>query len=136
MISLIFLLLAGLMNGLIDKVGDDYTHSWLAIFGNPRWFDRNVSFVNKYSNGDEILKDPRTVRIRKKLFWNINAPVFYTDFWHFGKSVMLWCLAIAAGLHLPGLYFLPGWVCVVLARCAFGLGFLLTYNTNPKTKTQ
>ena len=87
MISFIFVLLASICNAIMDVT---QFHFWRSIFNNDlfraRWWNGNVSWRNKYINGD--VKQGRT-----------NTPVWFTDAFHFFKSSMIINLTLAIVLY-------------------------------------
>lgn len=89
MISIILLILASISNAVMDVT---QFHFYRSIFNNDlfgaKWWNGNVSWRNKYVNGD--VKQGRT-----------NTPVWFTDAFHFFKSTTIVLLSLAIVLYEP-----------------------------------
>ncbi len=81
--SLVLVMLAAICNAIMDVT---QFHFYRSIFNNDlfggKWWNGSVSWRNKYINGD--IKQGRT-----------NTPVWFTDAFHFFKSLMILLLSLA-----------------------------------------
>lgn len=96
MISTIFLILAGMLKGLMDTI----SHHWVNCILNTEklakyeyWLNPEKSKHNKYIDNDPT-------KPYKKLFWIIPRPVLISDLWHLAQSIMLICFSLAVGFAL------------------------------------
>jgi hypothetical protein len=71
----------------MDTSSHHYHTSILKKF-NPNWWNAEVSWKNKYVNGDPSLGF-------RKIWKNINYPVQLTDCWHFFKTLMIIFLTLS-----------------------------------------
>lgn len=124
-LTLLFLLLAGFANGLMDMLQFKYAQSVFADLNRLQFWNPTISWKNKYKDydgGDRRAKFPFAKTVL----------VFFTDGWHLLKEIMLSSLAMAIILLLPewnfGMY---GWVESVAqflaVRITFGVGFYMSY---------
>jgi len=90
--SFIFLILASICNAIMDTSVHHYDSSIFTNY-NMLWWDGEISWKNKYVDGD-------TEKGRVKWFFGINKPVQLTDAFHFFKMFMIIfiCLAIVCGV--------------------------------------
>jgi len=86
-VSLSFFILASICNSVMDTSSHHYHTSILKKF-NPNWWNAEVSWKNKYVNGDPSLGF-------RKIWKNINYPVQLTDCWHFFKTLMIIFLTLS-----------------------------------------
>jgi hypothetical protein len=79
--SLIFLSLAAICNAVMDTL---QFHFETSVFSelNKNYWNPNISWKNKYVNGDTKLG-------RIKILWIFDKPVILTDAWHLFKSLMI-----------------------------------------------
>jgi len=79
--SLIFLVLAAISNSVMDTL---QFHFETSVFSelNKNYWNPNISWRNKYINGDTKLG-------RIKILWIFDKPVLLTDAWHLFKSLMI-----------------------------------------------
>ena len=117
MTSLIFVLIAGMFNAIMDLCGK-YDYTIFSKFPRMRKFmDSSESWRNKYKNGDRS-QGPRFLFSTKFL-------VFLTDMWHLCKTLMLFFLSISIVKYSPMIVwyldFLIYWI-------AFGTSFTIFYD--------
>jgi hypothetical protein len=79
--NLIFLSLAAICNAIMDTL---QFHFETSVFSklNKNYWNPNISWRNKYINGDIKLG-------RIKILWIFDKPVMLTDAWHLFKSLMI-----------------------------------------------
>jgi len=92
----VFILLAGMANGVMDDLQfhyyDSIASNWDEQFWNPE-----ISWRNKYaSNQEGALVRP----LQPKFFGSTSFLVFLTDGWHLAKFIFLLCLHILITLLL------------------------------------
>ena len=93
MISLLFVLIAGMLNSIMD-ICQKYDESVFSKLPSMRNFiDCSVSWKNKHKNGDRS-QGPR-------FFLSTTSLVFLTDMWHLCKSSMLLFLALSIVFYEP-----------------------------------
>jgi hypothetical protein len=80
-ISLIFLVLASICNAIMDTSTQHYYSSIFTKF-KPKWWNGNISWKNKYIDGD-------LNKGRIKWILGFNKPVQLTDAFHFFKMLMI-----------------------------------------------
>ena len=117
-VSFALIFVAGLLNGVMDKIKHHWDDSVFKTISDPFWFKffHKESWRNKYKFG---WSNP-------KILERNNVPITFTDAWHFAKSLMLVCIAVA----IPFVSAESVQEFVVLAltyRVLFGVGFNLTY---------
>jgi len=94
MISLILVILAAILNSIMDIVSLRYTKSIFVNYPNLRYFiDPDVSWRNKWKNGDP--------KQGEKFFGSSTFLVWTTDLWHLAKTLMLACFSIAIVVYSP-----------------------------------
>ena len=91
-ITYIFVYLAGKHNAAMDAVSDHYSTSIFSTYNEPEWFDRTISWRNKYIDGDQSKGKKTIVRFGIKFY----QPDAFSDFWHYAKFKML--MSISFGL--------------------------------------
>jgi hypothetical protein len=91
-LSFIFLILASTCNAIMDTSVHHYDSSIFTNY-NMLWWDGDISWKNKYVDGD-------TEKGRIKWFFGINKPVQLTDAFHFFKMLMIIfiCFSIVCGV--------------------------------------
>ncbi len=74
-------------------------HFETSIFSklNPKFFNTKESWKEKYVDWDG------SNHKRKKLIWNIDLPVCFTDSWHMCKTAMIFLVVGAIVLYKPTL---------------------------------
>ncbi len=94
MVSLILVIIAGILNAVMDVVSVRY---WNSIFSNYselwQFIDSNVSWKNKWKNGDRTQGE--------RFFGSSTFLVWTTDAWHLSKTLMLLCFSIAIVSYKP-----------------------------------
>ena len=87
--SLVFIILASICNAVMDKSTHHYHTSIFKKFNNEKWWNGEISWKNKYIDGDYS-------KGRVKWFFGLNKPVQLTDAFHFFKMWMIIfiCLSI------------------------------------------
>ncbi len=120
-VSISLMFLAGLLNGVMDKIKHHWDDSVFSKITDPFWFKffHKESWRNKYKFGWD---NPKTLERN-------NVPITFTDAWHLAKSLMLWsiCFSIGFCLTLPLEWIGDLIIFSVICRVAFGVGFTLTY---------
>jgi len=106
----ILIAIAGISNAVMDTLTYHYNVSIFSKLKNQQWFNPNLSWENKYKNGNED-EGPR--------FWGSTTYfVWVTDCWHFAKSVMFLCyelvILILLYIYLPGNLPIPMWLILLL----------------------
>lgn len=78
----------------MDKCSHHYSKS---IFKNlnPIWWNGEISWKNKYTNGDSSLGFRKLFPNSKSFLGKINYPVQLTDSWHFFKTLMIIFLVLS-----------------------------------------
>lgn len=95
MISLIFIILAGIFNATMDVV----TYRWDKSFFKKRlnkysqFFNPKKSWTNKYKSG--------VAGLGEKFPFSTSALVFLTDWWHLAKCLMILCISLAIIFYSP-----------------------------------
>jgi hypothetical protein len=95
MISLILVILAGMLNGVMDVLTMRYNTSVFKRMP-KEWeyfFNPSLSWRNKWKNGDPNRGE--------KFFGSSTFLVWTTDAWHLAKSSMLLLLTMAITLYSP-----------------------------------
>lgn len=89
---LLFVVLASICNANMDVISHHFETS---VYKNKKrlFFNPQYSWMNKYEKvGDYGIDSSK----RKNLFWIINFPVQFTDYWHLLKSSMIIFLSLSA----------------------------------------
>ena len=92
--SLIFWILAAICNSVMDKTNHHYSKS-IFVKLNPMWWNGEISWKNKYVNGDSTLGFRKLFPNSKGVLGKINYPVQLTDAWHFFKTLMIIFLVLS-----------------------------------------
>jgi hypothetical protein len=92
--SLIFWVLASICNSIMDKTNHHYSKS-IFVKLNPMWWDGEISWKNKYINGDSTLGLRKLFPKSNGLLGKINYPVQLSDAWHFFKTLMIIFLVLS-----------------------------------------
>lgn len=117
-ITFLLVYLAAVCLAVMDKVAHHYYKSVFKLLNNTYWWDKKVSWHNKY-------KDRDVAQGRKKLFWKINYPVQLTDAWHFFK--MWFIIFIMLAIVLGGTIIVPP-IDFVIYGVFFNMVFTLHYD--------
>lgn len=86
-VSLSSWILASICNAVMDT-SDHHFHTSIFKNKNPMWWNAEVSWKNKYVDGNPQLGF-------RKIWKNINYPVQLTDSWHFFKMWMIVFITIS-----------------------------------------
>ena len=122
MISIIFIILAGILNACMDVLQFKYEFSIFRFWKHQQWINPSKSWKNKWKNTVELWNDG----IRKeKFFGSSTFLVFLTDFWHLCKFLMLLLLAGSVVFYHP---IINWWVDLLLIYSIFTIIFELFYS--------
>lgn len=120
-ITLLLILIAGLANGLMDRISFHYhtiPKSWNENYWNPQ-----KSWKNKWKNGD--------AKQGEKFWLSSTFLVALTDGWHILKSVMLMMITLAITINIEyqlTKYWLLNYTLIyTIVRSFFGAGFKILY---------
>jgi len=122
MLSLFFVILAGICNSIMDTVQFRY-HSIRFKKLNERWWDPKISWHNKWKNGDPEQGE--------KYFGSSTFLILFTDAWHFVQSLMILCFSLAIVLYSPMTIV---WIDAIIYYIVFGLIFELFWSYIWRTK--
>lgn len=126
-LSLIFIMLAAICNAVMDT---SVHHFHTSVFNklNPYFWDGEISWRNKYINGD-----PSQGRV--KWYFGLVKPVQITDAFHFFKMLMIIfiCLSIvsfdSSKVIIHGVFHLPAFLIMfVLYGILWNIIFSLFYD--------
>jgi hypothetical protein len=92
--SLIFWVLASICNSIMDKTNHHYSKS-IFVKLNPMWWNGEISWKNKYIDGDSTLGLRKLFSKSNGLLGKINYPVQLSDAWHFFKTLMIIFLVLS-----------------------------------------
>lgn len=119
-LCLLFVLIAGAAEGIMDSLQFHFERSIFSIFKNRLFWDPKISWRNKWKDGDPDLGE--RFRFSSTLF------VGLTDAWHLFKTVrnLLLFISIPIGSYQ---FDQIGWLIgfALITRLVYGLGFKLTY---------
>lgn len=121
-LSLIFWSLAAICNAIMDVSNHHYSISIFREF-NPMWWNGEISWKNKYIEGDPKFGFRKLFPNRKYPICKINYPVQLTDAWHLFKSLMIVLLAISVVTYEG--YFDN----ILITITLYGIVWNLTFNT-------
>ena len=95
MISLIFMILAGILNATMDVVIYRWDKSFFKkkLSKYSQFFNPKESWRNKYKSGVPALGE--------KFPFSTSALVFLTDWWHLAKCLMILCISLAIIFYSP-----------------------------------
>lgn len=120
MISIVFLMLAGIANAVMDTLQFRYS---ISVFNSPmwrEWADPRISWKNKWKDGKKE-KGERFLLSSTVFVWT-------TDLWHFAQSIMISSFVLAAICYSP-VFGLGGWwdilIDFLLFKTAFSISFEL-----------
>ncbi len=90
MLSIIFVIIAGIFNAISDILQFKYSTSFFSKLKNRQFVDPSISWKNKWkSKYDFIDKIMSTIL------------VMFTDLWHLSKFLMIICFTIAIVFYIP-----------------------------------
>jgi hypothetical protein len=112
MLSLVFVVFAGILNAIMDNVSHHLEHS---IFKN--WKYAHSDWTRKYIDGDPD-------KGRKKIFWIFAAPVFLFDLWHLAKFLMIIFFACSIVFFQPIFFWCLD---IIILAETFSISFLFFY---------
>lgn len=123
-VSLSFFALAAICNAIQDTSVHHYHQSIFTRFNNPQWWDGQISWRQKYVSGSPALGR------RKIMDSHINYPVFFTDCFHFFKSLMIVfvCLSIVTFTNPFAEYWYNYILLVGIYGTCWNITFSIFYN--------
>jgi hypothetical protein len=116
-LSYLFLLLAGFSNGLMDLIAYRY---YLSIFNKSKFFNPNVSWRNKWKNGNP--------EYGERFLFSSTIFVFLTDGWHLVKWFMIKFILLSVIFH-KGQDSLLNYLMEVPFLFMYYVGFWLSYES-------
>ena len=122
MVSIIFFILAGICNAIMDKINFHWDDSIFKGSRFEQWANPSVSYRNKWKNHSNSLGGERFPGSSTIFVWT-------TDLWHFAQSFMI-SFFILGGLFYEGglvTVFDPFWVNTLIDFILFKLVFSLTF---------
>jgi hypothetical protein len=93
MLSLFFILVAGMLNAIMDLCGFFDQTIFTKIPGMRPFMEEKISWKNKYKNGD-VNQGPR-------FFLSTKVLVFLTDMWHLCKTLMVVLIGLSIVSYTP-----------------------------------
>jgi hypothetical protein len=121
MISAILVVIAAIMNSIMDKLTHHWDRSVFITSPQPFWASTLESWKNKYIGGN-----PESGRrVWKILGFKIPIHPAFTDGWHLAKSVMVVILCASVVLYKP---IVNPFVDIIILGAAWNITFNLFYN--------
>ena len=122
MVSIIFFILAGICNAVIDKINFHWDESIFKGSRFEQWANPAVSYRNKWKNHSNSLGGERFPGSSTIFVWT-------TDLWHFAQSFMILFFILGGLFYEGGLVtvFDPFWVNTLIDFILFKLVFSLTF---------
>jgi hypothetical protein len=120
LLSFIFFGLAAICNAVMDTSNHHYSKSIFSDFKNEMWWNGEISWKNKYIDGDHT-------KGRVKWLFGLNKPVQLTDAFHFFKMWMIIFLAISPICAFYSCLELNGWVSALLIG-AYGVTWNMLFS--------
>lgn len=121
-LSLLFIVFASICNSIMDTSVHHYSTSVFKNM-NPLWWDGEISWKNKYIDGDSN-------KGRVKWYFGLNKPVQLTDAFHFFKMWMI--IFICLSIVCFDCYFIKDTISFLLFFIIYGVlwnsSFSLFYN--------
>lgn len=120
-ISFILFFLAGICEAIMDKLQFHYDVSVFKYFKNQYFWNPNLSWRNKYKNGDPSNGE--------KFFLSKSLLVGFTDAWHMFKLLRTLLLFVAIYFLMLGC--ITNTVCliyVIIARILYGVAFSIFFS--------
>lgn len=96
-ITPILIMLAGILNAVMDVLKERYKTSIFANWKCQHWIDPKLSWKNKWDIDKKIFK--KEIKIIDKIM--STSLVFVTDMWHFSKTLMLLLVSLSIVLYQP-----------------------------------
>ena len=114
MVSLIFVLLAGVCWGILQTL---MWHPDTNILSkkNPKWWNPNISYKNKYNKIDGVIPP-----YPPKFFGSTTFLAWTTDGWHLVDKIFLTCIFLSIVLYKP-------WINIPLDFIIYYLVFTITF---------
>ena len=113
-ISLILIVFAGICNAIMDVLRVRYSTSIFRFYKNQNWINPSLSWPNKYKPktkiGDLIMS---------------TVLVWFTDFWHLVKFLMLGSIMFAIIFYSP---IFVWWIDWFIFYCAFTIPFEIFFS--------
>ncbi len=120
MISLLFVILAGICNSVMDTVQFRYRLSYFSKL-DPTFWNPKVSWKNKWKDDD--------IKNGEKFFGSSTFLVFVTDIWHLAQFLMLVFFSLAIVFYKPVFNFTGSFIVEAFTyHTVFGLVFELFWN--------
>jgi hypothetical protein len=121
MLSILFFILAGASNAVMDKIIFHWGRSVFKGTKFEQWANPKVSYKNKWKNKSNSLDGER-------FFGSSTIFVWTTDLWHFAQSFMitffvLGVLSYDGIVNIGGLYVLNLIIDYVILKMAFSISF-------------
>tara|TARA_X000001382_G_scaffold25412_3_gene15998 strand:+ start:7470 stop:7844 length:375 start_codon:yes stop_codon:yes gene_type:complete len=119
-ISLLFTLIAGAANGIMDLINFHWHRAPEFMQKNYQFWNPEISWKNKWN----------TETGKEKFLGSSTIFAFLTDGWHLMKTIMLICLIGTPSLLIlfnDHLNFIDSLLVFLVLRFTFGLGFYITY---------
>lgn len=121
MLSILFFILAGASNAVMDKIVFHWDRSIFKGTKFEQWANPKVSYQNKWKNNSNSLEG-------EKFFGSSTIFVWTTDLWHFAQSFMitffvLGVLSYDGIVNIGGLYVLNLIIDYVILKMAFSISF-------------
>ena len=115
MISVIFIILAGICNAVMDIIQFKFQGSVFIKFPKlKQWADPKLSWRNKWKDGDPSQGE--------RFFLSSTVFVWITDLWHFAQSFMISFFVLAAIFYNPIFNYI---IDFIILKIAFSLSFEL-----------
>jgi hypothetical protein len=121
--SILFLLVAGFANAVMDTLVHHFSTSVFRIYTTNRWYNPMLSYDNRHHVTVHILH-LLPEQLNRKIVFNIIAFlvsttfVWLTDLWHFAKFFMVVCIGLS--VYTGGMNPLVGYV-------IFSVSFEISY---------
>lgn len=129
MTTILLMVLAGMLNAVMDKLDFNYSTS---IFKNlnPLFWDMSISWKNQW---EQPMVPPYnywyyfglyTPRYQEHYPYSNTILVFTTDAWHLAKALMILCICLSIVFYQP----MFGWaIDAFICYCAFTVTFTYFY---------
>lgn len=118
MISIFFLIFAGICNACMDVLRFKFSNSIFFNCKNQQWINPQVSFYNKWKYVNGMWKG-------EKFFGSSTFLVFVTDLWHFSKALMILLIMFAIVFYQP---MFKWYFDIIILYASFTITFELFYS--------
>lgn len=121
MLSILFFILAGMSNAIMDKISFHWDRSIFKGTKFEQWANPKVSYKNKWKNKSNSLDGEKFPGSSTIFVWT-------TDLWHFAQSFMITFFVLGA-LFYDGVFSIEGFpilsliIDYVLLKIAFSISF-------------